>query len=340
MFKTISVLLLAVALVNARNINQAGLDLIKVSEGFRANFYGDPVGIRTIGYGHNCKAKGCDTIHAPITQAQGEALLHQDLVGFQNCVEKAVPFVNDNQFAALVSFSFNLGCGALEGSTLLKDVKAKNYSAAANEFGKWVHAGGKVLPGLVKRRAAEKALFLKILSSDSVIQLCISTMHKIISVLLLAVAFVNARDINQAGLDLIKGFEHFEPNFYNDGVDKITIGYGHNCEALGCSGIEAPISKATAEDILQKDLVQFKNCVQKAVPFVNDNQFAALVSLTFNIGCANFGESTLLKDLKAKNYSAAANEFASWRMGTVKGKKQVLNGLVTRRAAEKALFLK
>ncbi|CAG2170907.1 unnamed protein product [Oppiella nova] len=149
------------ALANARNINQAGLDLIKVSEGFRANFYGDPVGIRTIGYGHNCQAKGCDSIHAPITQAQGEALLHQDLVGFQNCVENAVPFVNDNQFAALVSFSFNEGCGAFEGSTLLKDVKAKNYAAAANEFGKWVYAGGKVLPGLVTRRANEKALFLR-----------------------------------------------------------------------------------------------------------------------------------------------------------------------------------
>ncbi|CAG2170908.1 unnamed protein product [Oppiella nova] len=165
-------------------------------------------------------------------------------------------------------------------------------------------------------------------------------MHKIISVLLLAVALVNARDINQAGLDLIEGFEHFEPNFYIDAVGIRTIGYGHNCEALGCSGIEAPISKATAEDILKKDLVKFENCVQNAVPFVNDNQFAALVSLTFNIGCGNFGESTLLKDLKAKNYSAAANEFASWCKGTVGGKKIVLNGLVKRRAAEKALFLK
>ncbi|CAG2104779.1 unnamed protein product [Medioppia subpectinata] len=160
MIKTISVLLLIVALVSGRNINKAGVDLIELSEGFRANFYGDPVGIRTIGYGHNCNAQGCSTIHAPITKAQGEALLHQDLVQFQNCVEAQVPFVNDNQFAALVSFTFNLGCGNLQSSTLLKDVKAKNYAAAANEFGKWVYAGGHKLPGLVTRRARERALFL------------------------------------------------------------------------------------------------------------------------------------------------------------------------------------
>ncbi|CAG2103793.1 unnamed protein product, partial [Medioppia subpectinata] len=134
--------------------------ILQHNRGFRANFYGDPVGIRTIGYGHNCNAQGCSTIHAPITKAQGEALLHQDLVQFQNCVEAQVPFVNDNQFAALVSFTFNLGCGNLQSSTLLKDVKAKNYAAAANEFGKWVYAGGHKLPGLVTRRARERALFL------------------------------------------------------------------------------------------------------------------------------------------------------------------------------------
>jgi len=161
--KFVCVLLLAITIAEfgeARNINNAGLNLIKEFEGFRANFYGDPVGIRTIGYGHACHANDCSSIHPPITQAQGEALLKQDLVSRQTCVQNQVSFVNDNQFAALVSFVFNLGCGAFQGSTLLTKVKAKDYNGAAGEFGKWVHAGGKVLPGLVRRREAEKKLFL------------------------------------------------------------------------------------------------------------------------------------------------------------------------------------
>jgi len=144
----------------ARDINQAGLNLIKEFEGFRAYFYGDPVGIRTIGYGHACHANDCSQIHEPISEAEGEALLKSDLVSRQDCVQNEVSFVNDNQFAALTSFVFNLGCGAFQGSTLLTYVRAQNYGAAAEEFGKWVYAGGKILDGLVRRRAAEKNLFL------------------------------------------------------------------------------------------------------------------------------------------------------------------------------------
>lgn len=81
------------------------------------------------------------------------------MVPHENCVEKAVPALDDNKFAALVSFSFNLGCSAFEGSTLLKYLKAKDYASAAGEFGKWVHAGGQVLQGLVRRREAERVLF-------------------------------------------------------------------------------------------------------------------------------------------------------------------------------------
>ncbi|CAG2104778.1 unnamed protein product [Medioppia subpectinata] len=164
MIKTISVLFLVVALVSGRNINRAGIDMIKSSERFVANFYADPVGIPTVGYGHNCNALGCDTIRAPLTQAQGEALLLKDLAQYQNCVNDQVPFVNDNQFAALVSFTFNSGCAALKNSTLLKYVKARDYSAAANEFGKWVKGGPEghkqTLKGLVARRERERQLFV------------------------------------------------------------------------------------------------------------------------------------------------------------------------------------
>ncbi|OTF75331.1 hypothetical protein BLA29_000467 [Euroglyphus maynei] len=91
----------------------------------------------------------------------GEKLLRQDLVGFENCVERIVPKMDADKFAALVSFAYNLGCGSLEQSTLAKYARAHNYRGAANEFPKWCHAGGKVLQGLVRRRAAERALFCK-----------------------------------------------------------------------------------------------------------------------------------------------------------------------------------
>jgi len=83
----------------------------------------------------------------------------KDLVVHESCVDSSIPGLDIDKFSALVSFSFNLGCSALQGSTLAKDARAKNYKAASEEFGKWVHAGGQVLPGLVRRRAAEKALF-------------------------------------------------------------------------------------------------------------------------------------------------------------------------------------
>lgn len=113
-------------------------------------------GIRTIGYGHACHAADCSKIHAPISQAQGEALLHSDLVRFESCVE-AHGHLDDAKFAALVSFVFNLGCGTLNDFSAA--LKAHNYKSVASQMLKYTHAGGRVLAGLVRRRNAEHALF-------------------------------------------------------------------------------------------------------------------------------------------------------------------------------------
>ena len=95
-----------------------------------------------------------------ITAAQSEALLKQDLAKFETGVEKLVTHpITQDQFDALVSFSFNLGLGALKGSTLLKKLNAGDFQGASNEFSKWVNAGGQRLQGLVRRRAAEQMLF-------------------------------------------------------------------------------------------------------------------------------------------------------------------------------------
>lgn len=143
-----------------RKINEAGLDLIKEFEGCKLNAYNDIVGVLTIGYGHT-GSDVCDDLE--ITQADAEELLKHDLERFEEGVEKLCKTVtlSDNQFAALVCFSFNLGLGNLKGSTLYKMILAKDYRNAAEQFKRWNKADGKEVPGLTRRREAEKQLFLK-----------------------------------------------------------------------------------------------------------------------------------------------------------------------------------
>jgi len=137
-------------------LNQAGLDLIENFEGLRLTAYDDGTGVLTIGFGHT----GGVTPGETITEAQAEDFLKSDLQNAEKSVENLVEVdLTPNQFAALVSFAFNLGGGALAGSTLLRLVNQKDFAGAADQFQYWVMAGGQELPGLVRRRAAEEALF-------------------------------------------------------------------------------------------------------------------------------------------------------------------------------------
>ena len=138
-----------------------GIALIKHHEGVRLTAYADPVGVWTIGYGHTTAA-GPPKVERgmKITDAGADAILRQDLAKFEGYVSSAVKVpLNQNEFDALVSFTFNLGPGNLRSSTLLKKLNAGDRAGAADEFLKWTKAGGKTLPGLVKRREAERALF-------------------------------------------------------------------------------------------------------------------------------------------------------------------------------------
>lgn len=139
-------------------INQAGLDLIKSFEGCQLSAYRDIVGVLTIGYGHT----GSDVYDGQvISQDEADALLLSDLANFEADVTSYVATtINGNQFAALVSFAYNLGISALHGSTLLRLVNQGDFDDAALEFPKWDKAGGQVVLGLARRRAAEQQLFL------------------------------------------------------------------------------------------------------------------------------------------------------------------------------------
>lgn len=140
-------------------INQEGIELIKRFEGCRLEAYLDCVGVPTIGYGHIKDVQ----IGQTITQEQAEEFLKEDL----DTVEQSIPnlvkvSLTGNQFSALCSFCFNLGLHALAESTLLKKLNAGDIQGAANEFKKWDHAGGRANAGLLKRRLAERDLFLKV----------------------------------------------------------------------------------------------------------------------------------------------------------------------------------
>jgi len=139
----------------------AGINLIKEFEGVRLKAYRCPADVWTIGVGHT-SAAGPPVVKAgmEITNAQAMKILANDLVKFEDGVDSAVKVpLKQNQFDALVSFAFNVGLGALAKSTLLKKLNAGQYDAVPAELMKWTKAGGKELPGLVRRRRAEAALW-------------------------------------------------------------------------------------------------------------------------------------------------------------------------------------
>ena len=139
-----------------------GLAIIKKFEGSRAKPYRCPAGVATIGYGSTYYADGkpVKLTDAPITEAQAQELLQATLTKYEDCVNGAVKMpINQNQFDAFVSFTYNLGCGAFRKSTMLQLFNTGYAGAAAEQFNRWTLGGGKVLAGLVSRRAAERALF-------------------------------------------------------------------------------------------------------------------------------------------------------------------------------------
>jgi lysozyme len=141
-----------------QQINDAGLALLKAHEGLRLRAYLCPGGILTIGYGHTGDVKP----QQHITNSEAEQLLKRDVerfeVGISNYVR--VP-LNDNQFSALVCFTFNIGLEAFAKSTLLSLLNRRWYEQVPAQLMRWTNAKGHELSGLVTRRRAEAALWNK-----------------------------------------------------------------------------------------------------------------------------------------------------------------------------------
>lgn len=149
-------------------VPQAAVELAKRFEGFEKRVkrgkeiaavpYVCPAGFWTIGYGHLCAQD-----HPPITPDEAEAYLAQDLVKALSATLRYCPVLAnepEGRLAAIVDFTFNLGVGRLQTSTLRRRVNQRDWLGAEQELLRWVYGGGKVLPGLVARRSAENNLLI------------------------------------------------------------------------------------------------------------------------------------------------------------------------------------
>lgn len=140
---------------------ERGKNLIKSFEGFRAIAYVCPAGVPTIGYGTTRINGNPIKEGMKITTDEAEQFLEQDLKVFEDAINENVYVeINQNQFDALVCFVYNVGIRNFKTSTLLKKLNSGDFLETSNQFLRWNRAGGKVLRGLVRRREAEKELFL------------------------------------------------------------------------------------------------------------------------------------------------------------------------------------
>ena len=148
-----------------RSTSAQGLAIIKKHEGLRLSSYLCPAGVPTIGYGSTRYPDGRKVILGEKLSSEKEAtqLLLATLQSFEAAVNRHLPNLNQCQFDALVSFTYNVGTGAFIKSTLLKKAKVNPADPSIlDEFQKWVRGGGRVLPGLVTRRREEANLYFSL----------------------------------------------------------------------------------------------------------------------------------------------------------------------------------
>ncbi|KAI0907585.1 lysozyme-like domain-containing protein [Ustulina deusta] len=156
---------MAQAACNGPAVNQATINLIAEFEGFVPTVYNDAAGNPTVGYGHLCQQAGCSEVpySIPLSEADGKSLLASDVITPQNCITSqtaSIVVLNANQYGALVSWAYNVGCGNSASSSLIARLNNGEdpNTVIASELPLWNKSGGQVLDGLTRRRAAEVSL--------------------------------------------------------------------------------------------------------------------------------------------------------------------------------------
>lgn len=144
-------------------MTERGIELIKRFEGFSPVIYICPAGYPTIGYGHVVKPEEAERFRNGITREEAEELLKKDLIKFETGVRRLLKGIHLHDYCidALTSFAYNCGLYSFRASTLRRKILSGELFEAADEFLRWVYAGGRKLPGLVRRRQAERELFLE-----------------------------------------------------------------------------------------------------------------------------------------------------------------------------------
>ena len=146
-----------------------------------------------------------------------------------------------------------------------------------------------------------------------------------------------SRRVSPQGVALIQLFESFVPTVYLCPAGKQTIGYGHVIRPI--DSIKPPISQEQALDLMRADLAPIETYLTGVLPGIPQCQFDALASFAYNVGLAALDNSTLLRKLKAGDVVGAGNAFGVWVYAKVSGKSVILDGLITRRAAERSMFM-
>jgi len=145
-----------------RYITQDGIDLLKRFEGFSSTVYICPAGYPTIGYGHLVRS---GESYTEISETEAEELLRKDVESAERAVLRLVNVpLTDGQFDALVSFTFNLGSGAFQRSTLRRKVNRQAHAEVPDQLMRWVWAGGRKLNGLIRRRESEALIYSNIIA--------------------------------------------------------------------------------------------------------------------------------------------------------------------------------
>ncbi|CAG2105905.1 unnamed protein product [Medioppia subpectinata] len=144
-----------------RTLSENGLQFLKDAEGFIDHYYEDQIDQETIGYGHCATWRGRIRFEPPITHQQGEIILKEDLVVFEQCVNRVAPNLNQFQFDACVNFAFNMSCRTFSNSDILRHIRHGNMRAAVDAFPQYNSMDGQYMEGLAVRRMGEKAMFVR-----------------------------------------------------------------------------------------------------------------------------------------------------------------------------------
>ncbi len=347
-----------------RQISARGVRMIAQYEKFSAKLYNDDAGHCTIGYGtlvHRGPINGSepDEFKRGISEARAMELLRQETTADAETINSHVRVpLNQDQFDALVVFTYNVGQNGFSTSTLVRVLNQGHYDQVPAQMERWNHAGGRVMRGLTTRRAEEAALFSQGTAAlghtpaaapappghtggtPAPAGHTAGTHTAGTAPAPTGTPDTGGRQLSHNGVQLISSFEGFDAHLYNDSAGHCTIGYGTLVHRGPINGSEPAefkrgITRERALELLLHETAGDTRTINSHVRVpLSQDQFDALVSFTYNVGTGGFTGSSLLRVLNAGHYDQVPAQMERWNHAG----GRVSRGLTNRRAQEAALF--